>query len=78
MASGLYTVLWHPEELGITIASEAIIPLTEGLKMLKENPDFFKQFNPPNGYGSYENFVKTLEELLEECYVHPDGLLKSY
>lgn len=48
-AAGLYQHLWRPEELGITRASELIVPLREGLAGLRADPDKFKAFNPSNG-----------------------------
>lgn len=40
-AVGLYEVLWHPEEIGITVASQMILPLEKGVKELESNPRMF-------------------------------------
>ena len=56
-AVGLYEVLWRPEEVGITTASQMIAPLENGIEELVANPDEYKVFNPPNGFGSYEDFI---------------------
>lgn len=70
---GIYEALWRPEEINISKAGELIVPLTNGLEMLKGNPDFFKQFNPPNGWGSYEGLVDFVETYLEACKANPDA-----
>lgn len=71
--STLYYYLWRPEELGITKASELIYPLTIGLAKLKDNPDFYKTFDAPNGWGTYKHFVPFVEEYLNACTEHPEA-----
>lgn len=46
---GLYDVLWYPEKIGITTASQMIEPLEKGIKELTATPKKYKAFNPPNG-----------------------------
>jgi hypothetical protein len=48
--AGLYNFLWHPEEIGISLASQLIEPLEKGIIRLKETPEKFKKLNPPNGW----------------------------
>lgn len=71
--AGIYECLWRPEEIGIKYAKDLITPLTEGLKKLKENPEYFKQFNSPNGWGMYEHLVPFVERYLEACVENPDA-----
>ncbi len=71
--AGIYEYLWRPDELGINRANELIAPLQEGLKNLKEKPDYFKQFNANNGWGVYENLVGFVEEYLANCIENPDA-----
>lgn len=72
-AAGIYMHLWRPDELGITKASELIGPLTEGLALLKSDPEKFKKYDSPNGWGLYENFVPWVEKYLAACIEHPDA-----
>ena len=72
-AAGIYHLLWRPEELGITKASQMIGPLSTGLKALKERPTFLKSLNPENGWGSYENLVLFVEQYLDACMASPDA-----
>ena len=70
---GIYKHLWRPEEINITRAFQLIEPLTQGLNLLKEDPERFKAFNPENGWGSYENLVSFVEQYLAACIKNPDA-----
>ena len=74
--AGIYYHLWRPEEIGIATAKELIEPLVEGLKKLKDNPAYYKQFNSPNGWGVYENFVPFVEKYLEACKEYPNSIIE--
>jgi hypothetical protein len=74
--SGLYQALWRPEELGVVTAWELIPYLREGLKNLKSDPEHYEQFNPPNGWGSYNDLVRFTEQYLESCMKYPDSQVK--
>lgn len=71
--AGIYEPLWRPDEVGITHARQLIEPLRAGLVRLKANPEHYKQFNPPNGWGSYDRFVPWIEEYLAACESCPDA-----
>ena len=71
--AGIYKHLWRPEELDITIAAQLIKPLKIGLHRLQRDPEYFKQFNPENGWGTYEVFVSWVEKYLEACKENPDA-----
>jgi hypothetical protein len=75
--AGLYNFLWHPEEIGISLASQLIDPLEEGIIRLKATPEKFKKLNPPNGWGSYEGFVKFCESVLRVCRNYPDSTIEA-
>lgn len=72
-AAGIYEYLWRPDEIGITKAEQLIEPLTQGLKRLTEDPEKYKQYNSPNGWGMYENFVPFVRKYLEACIQHPEA-----
>jgi len=69
--AGIYQHLWRPEELEITTASELIKPLQVALKDLRERPEYFKQFNPENGWGDYDGFVQWVSNYLGACVGNP-------
>lgn len=74
--AGIYRYLWRPEELGIKIAGELIEPLEKGLALLKSDPERFKQFDAPNGWGRYEDLVEFVEEYLDACKKYHDATVE--
>lgn len=72
----LYLALWRPEDLSISHlpkAKDLIFLLESGLAALKERPDFYRQFNPKNGWGTYEGLVDFVERYLDACKAYPDA-----
>ncbi len=63
----LYDLLWHPEEnLKITVPNMGYLDaVMECYKNLLKHPDFFKQYNPKNGWGSYEQLVAKTKEYIK-------------
>ena len=74
--STLYTYLWRPEEIDIFIAKALIVPLSKGLIELKSNPTGYKQFNPENGWGNYEQLVTFVGNYLKACIDYPDSKIE--
>ena len=71
--AGLYQLLWRPEELNITHAAQLIEPLRVGLALLERDPAYYRQFNPTNGWGTYEKLVEFTREYLAACIENPDA-----
>jgi hypothetical protein len=69
----IYQHLWRPEEIGISKARQLIEPLENGLSRMKSDPDKFKKFDAPNGWGLYIHFVPWVERYLEACKQYPDA-----
>lgn len=76
VACGLYQYLWRPEETEVKKASDLIPHLQGGLKLLLDAPDYYKQFNSPNGWGMYEHFVKFVQSYLDACIESPDATIE--
>lgn len=74
--AGIYKCLWQPEEIGITKAEQLIEPLSLGRGQLLENPEHFAQFNPENGWGSYNGLVQFVERYLIACKQFPDATVR--
>lgn len=72
-----YQAVWRPEEIGITVAGELIEPLTTGLEALKADPERFRAFDSPNGWGTYKDFVPWLEKYLAACKEYPDAAIRT-
>ncbi|MCP4645815.1 MAG: hypothetical protein GY851_35545 [bacterium] len=75
--AGIYEALWHPNEHGYTTAKELIEPLRKGLDQLLGNPEYFKSFDAPNGWGLYEHFVPFVQRCLAACQEHPTAVVRT-
>ena len=71
--ASIYKTLWRPEEIGITKAYQLVKPLQDGIGLMKSDPDYFKKFNPSNDWGSYDIFIRWIEQYCEACKRHPDA-----
>jgi len=74
--AGIYEALWHPEYKGYKYAKDIIEPIEKGLKDMKERPEFYNQFNAPNGWGMYEHFIPWIERYLDACKDNPNAVIK--
>jgi hypothetical protein len=64
------------EEENPSIARDIIGRLGIGLDLLKKDPEYFKTFNSPNGWGMYEHFVSFVEKYLNACIEYPDAIIE--
>jgi len=71
--AGIYKALWRPEEIEAKYAKDIIEIVEKGLADLKARPQYFDQFNSPNGWGMYEHFVPFVEEYLKALKEYPDA-----
>ena len=69
--AGIYHCLWRPDEYNYVYAEDLIEMLEKGLYDLKDEPEYFEQFNASNGWGLYENFVPFVEKYLDACKRYP-------
>jgi hypothetical protein len=76
--AGLYNYLWKPETIPVKRAAELVSVLRAGLERLVENKDYYQQFNSPNGWGIYDDFVEFVIKYLTACTEHPDALISVY
>ena len=71
--AGIYYHLWRPEEIGAKQAKDISESVENGLALMKAEPDRFKEFNSPNGWGMYEHFIPWIEEYLEAMKRYPNA-----
>ncbi len=71
----IYKTLWHPEGMGVTKAGDIIDSLVLGLADMRSRPEYFKQFNPENGWGDYEGFVQWIQIYLDACERDPEATI---
>lgn len=75
--AGIYEACWRPDTIGIETAADLIPILEKGLSDLESRPEYFKQFNSPNGWGMYENFVPWIRRYLNACKENPDATVSA-
>jgi hypothetical protein len=71
-AAGIYDCIWHPEYVD---ADSLIEPLTNGLELLRSDPERFRKYDAENGWGTYEQFVEFVEAYLNACKESPDATI---
>jgi len=71
--AGVYDAVWQPEEHGISQAKQMVPVLRKGIASLRGDLIRFRQYNPDNGWGSYDILVPWLEKYLKVCEEHPDA-----
>ena len=71
--AGIYMALWRPGEIGAKYAKDIIEVVERGLADLKTRPEYFEQFNSPNGWGLYKHFVPFVESYLDALKKYPDA-----
>ena len=74
-AVGVYQHIWRPEDLGLKTASQLIDPIAQAIDKLRSQPEEFKKYNPPNGWGDYDNLLDVLQSYLEACRNHPTAIV---
>lgn len=75
-ACGVYYACWRPEEINCTRAKHILPMLEEGVKLLKEHPDFYKTFDSSNGWGLYIHFLPWLEQYTDACRTYPEAKIR--
>lgn len=73
----LYNVLWRPDEQeGLKYAKDISGLLDEGYNILLADHQRFKQFNPENGWGSYEGLCNFVYKYRNACWDNPDAEIR--
>jgi|TARA_R110000765_G_scaffold120939_7_gene216930 hypothetical protein len=67
---GIYSFLWNKEDTTY-VADDLIAPLWAALIDMRNHQDYYIQFDAPNGWGTYDNFLPWLEKLLDKCEQYP-------
>ena len=75
-AAGIYEACWRPEEIGATKARDIIGKLALAVDLMKKEPERFKKFDSPNGWGKYEDFLPWVESYLKACEENPDATIE--
>lgn len=76
VGSKFYKSVWRPEEIKASLAKEIVVVLTEGLVELLLHRDYYKQFNPDNGWGTYEQLCDFVYSYIKACNKYPDAIIE--
>ncbi len=75
----LYYVCWRPEEIGIKTVSDILPLLIQGIHYMIDHRNDLRQYDSPNGWGTYNGFLKFLlnykqacEDNDQECIIEAD------
>lgn len=74
--AGVYLAMWRPEDIGATTAKDIVDALAKGIAAMEADPDRFKAFNAPNGWGTYDDFLELLKKYHQACTEHPDAIIE--
>lgn len=72
-AAGIYEACWRPEEHGYETAADILPVLEAGLAKLRADPQHYMQYDSPNGWGLYRNFVPWVERYVDACREYPNA-----
>lgn len=72
----LYDVMWRPDEHNMQFAHQISEYLDEAFNVLLSEPEFFKTFNPENGWGTYDGLVNFVYAYRNACWDTPDAELR--
>lgn len=74
----LYDYVWRPEELGREIDTDEMKNvLTKGICIMISKRKSLLKYEPENGWGSYDSFLKFLIKYKEACEDHPDYIIEA-
>lgn len=63
-------------EDSVETKAKDILPLLEkGYADLKARPEYFKQFDSPNGWGLYDHFLPWVKNYMDACKKYPDAYI---
>ncbi len=74
--AGVYEFTWDAVEQGYKKASDIVKGLEIGLLELLNDEEHYSQFNPENGWGSYNGLVKFLVAYIKACHKYPDATIE--
>ena len=74
----LYDYVWRPEELYKEIyTNEMKNVLTKGICIMISKRKSLLRYEPGNGWGSYDSFLKFLIEYKKACEDHPGYIIEA-
>lgn len=76
--AGIYECLWRSDEHGITRAKELLDSLSKGFVLMRDNPERFRAFDSPNGWGTYDDLLQFVGNYMAACAAYPDASVRVW
>jgi len=73
----LYEIMWRPEEVGIYDGGTLLPHLQRALDYMLPREGELKEYNPDNGWGTYEGLLKAVRDMGQHCAMFPHASLRS-
>lgn len=74
-AAGIFEALWASEQF--QTAADLIPILRQGIAAMEADPARFKAHDAKNGWGTYEQFLPWVRQVLAACVEHPEAVPRS-
>ena len=71
--AGVYDILWRG---GGKRAGDVLPAMQAALEDMRARPEHYKQFDAPNGWGTYPDAVLFLEDVARACGDNPDAVVQ--
>jgi hypothetical protein len=71
--AGVYDILWHGDGL---IAGEQVEKLEKALATMRSDPARFKKYEASNGWGTYLDALRWLQEIIHACKEYPKAIIR--
>lgn len=72
--AGIYKALWRPDELFADPRARDIEPLLRAaIPDLIARQEHYEQWNPKNGWGSFETLIRFVRTVHSLCVAYPDA-----
>ena len=67
MDTTLYYACWRPEQIGAKTVADVLPMLIQGIHYMIDHRAELVKYNPENGWGTYEGFIKFLLNYKQAC-----------
>ena len=76
--AGIYECLWRPNEHGYETAGDVAPVLSKGIADMEQDPERFKALDAENGWGTYEQWMPILQEMVKVIKRHPKAKIRAW
>lgn len=74
--AGIYRHVWRPDKAGVNTAGDLIEVLRSGIALMESDPQRFRKFDDPGGWGTYDQFLPWVRDYLSACEENPDATVR--